>query len=254
MLSGIIRHFAALVAVLTVLTGTVTLACGTAAGDSQDDKFLELLGQKDVPAVDNADSLFATGHKVCTKLDGGMSVNDLVELIRNNGFNDNPLARFYPQDRITTTIDRFITAAVQAYCPYDAGKIASIAAYVPPARRAGSRVVVLASVVTTLPAGEIPPTKPLPVPAKPPPSPQELAPAPQEPPPPPKRLPQAPRQQQVEPPPQEAPPQEPPPQAEPPQAPAPAAPAPGNDNGGAPPPESPPPAPPGPPGHVRLAP
>ncbi len=146
-----------------------------------------------------------------------------------------------------------------------AGKIASIAAYDGhgspgvvtdnPDRPRRSHVVVLASLTEALPTGEIPPTKPLPVPAQPPPPPEELAPAPQQPPPPPpRRVQQAPqRQQQVEPPPQEAPPQEAPPQAEQPQAPAPA-PEPGGGNGGAPAPDSPSPAPPAPPGHIRLAP
>jgi len=272
MFSGIIRHLPAAVTAVTVLTGTLFLAGGAANADSQDDKFLELLGENGVPAVDGADSLIATGHKVCSELDGGMSANDLVELIRNNGFNDNPLARLYPQRQVTATITRFINAAVQAYCPYDAGKITSIAAFHPsgsggvtiegPDRGDRSHVVVLASMVGMLPAGEIPPTKPLPVPAQPPPPPppEELAPAPQQPPPPPPRhVQQAPqRQPQPASPPEEAPPQEAPPAAEPPQAPAPAAPAPapapGGDNGGAPAPESPPPAPPPPPGHIRLAP
>jgi Protein of unknown function (DUF732) len=250
MSSGLIRHLPATVAAVALFSAAL-LPGGTAAADSQDDKFFELLGEKDIPAIDNATSLIETGHKVCSKLDGGMSVNDLVELIRNNGFNENPMARLYPQDRITTTIDRFITAAVQAYCPYDAGNIASIAAY--DGRRSPGAVVVLASLTQALPAGEIPPTKPLPVPAQPPPSPEELAPAPQQPPPP-RHVQQTPqRQQQVEPPPQEPPPQEPPPQAEQPQAPAPA-PEPGGGNGGAPAPDGPSPARPAPPGHIRLAP
>jgi hypothetical protein len=260
MSSGLIRHLPITVASVAFL-GAALLSGSTAAADSQDDKFFDLLGQKDVPAVDNQTSLIETGHKVCTKLDSGMSVEDLVELIRNNGFNDNPLARLYPQGRITATIDRFITAAVQAYCPSDAGKIASIASYAGRDRRDGSHVVVLASLINALPTGEIPPTKPLPVPAQPPPAPPDApAPAPQQPPPPPPRhVQQAPQpKQQVEPPPQEAPQQEAPPQVEAPQAPAPA-PEPGGGTGGgapapAPAPESPPPAAPAPPGHIRLAP
>src|ERR1700761_6000643 len=254
MSSGLIRHLPAAVASVAVL-GAALLPGGTAVADpGQDQKFFDLLGEKDIPPVDNANSLIETAHKACSKLDGGMSVGDLVELIRNNGFNENPLTRLNPPDRITRTINQFITASVQAYCPYDAGKIASIAAY----DGLGSRgvVVVLASVTEALPAGEIPPTKPLPVPAAPPP-PEPLAPAPEEPPPPPRHVQQAPqRKQQVEPPPQEAPPQESPPQAEQPQAPAPA-PEPGGGNGGnggAPAPETPAPAPPAPPGHIRLAP
>jgi len=130
MFSGIIGHGRGMVSAIAVLTAAAILPGGTAAADpSQDDKFFALLGEKDIPAVDNATSLIDTAHKVCSKLDGGMSVNDLVDLIRNNGYNANWRSRLDPPDRVTRTINRFITAAVQAYCPYDAGKIASIAAY-----------------------------------------------------------------------------------------------------------------------------
>jgi Protein of unknown function (DUF732) len=263
MFSGVARHACVLVTTTAVLTGAALLPGVTATADpGQDQKFFDLLGEKDIPPVDNANSLIETAHKACSKLDGGMSVGDLVDLIRNNGYNENPLTRLNPPDRITRTINQFIIASVQAYCPYDAGKIASIAAYNGPGvatdnpdGRNRSHVVVLASVTEALPAGEIPPTKPLPAPAQPPPPPEELAPAPQQPPPPPRHVQQAPqRQQQVEPPPQEPPPPaEQPPQVEQPQAPAPA-PEPGGGNGGAPAPDSPSPAPPAPPGHIRLAP
>jgi hypothetical protein len=268
MFSGIIRQLPAAVTGVVFLISVAVLPGHLAAADpDQDQKFFDLLGQKEIPPVDNANSLIETAHKACSKLDGGMSVGDLVDLIRNNGYNENPLTRLNPGDRITRTINQFIIASVEAYCPYDRGKIASIAAYRAnpsgePTYRVteyahdavASRRLILASVIGTVPAGEIPPTKPLPVPAQPPPPPEQLAPAPQEPPPPPRHVQQAPqRQQQVEPPPQEAPPQEAPPQAEQPQAPAPA-PEPGGGNGGAPAPDSPSPAPPAPPGHIRLAP
>ena len=269
MFPGIIRHLPAAVAAVALLSAAVVLPGDIATADpDQDQKFFDLLGQKQIPPVDNANSLIETAHKACSKLDGGMSVGDLVDLIRNNGYNENPLTRLNPADQITRTINQFVIASVEAYCPYDRGKIASITAYRATPRgdptyrvtayghnALAPRGLMLASLVGPVPAGEIAPTKPLPVPAQPPPSPEELAPAPQQPPPPPKRVQQAPpRQQQVAPPPEEPPPpQEPPPQAEPPQAPAPA-PPPGGDNGGAPAPESPAPAPPAPPGHIRLAP
>jgi hypothetical protein len=280
MFSGIIRRLPAAVTAVVFFISAAVLPGHTAAADpDQDQKFFDLLGQKEIPPVDNANSLIETAHKACSKLDGGMSVGDLVNLIRNNGYNENPLTRLNPSDRITRTINQFIIASVEAYCPYDRGKIASIAAYrTTPAGEPTYRVteyaqaavvsrgLILASLTEALPAGEIPPTKPLPVPAQtpPPPPPEELVPVPQQPPPPPRHVQQAPpRQQQVEPPPQEAPPQEAPPQEAPPQAeqpqapapaPAPVAPAPGGGNGGAPAPDSPSPAPPAPPGHIRLAP
>jgi hypothetical protein len=277
MFSGHTRIDGAVLTAIAALTGAAILAGATAAADpSQDDKFLTLLGYEDIPAIDNASSLIDTAHKVCGKLDDGMSAGDLVELIRNNGFNDNPLARFYPQRRVTKTIDRFINAAVQAYCPYDQGKIASLTAQAVPASNVPARLVAAYTRNTeapsfvlgigAFPSGEVPPSNPPVIPAEPPPVPHEEAPAPRQSPPPPKRVQPVPQQappQQAEPAPQQA---EPPPQAEPgpqeaapPQAEPPAAaPAPG-DGGGAPaspPPEPAPPPPPqpSPPGHVRLAP
>ena len=289
MFSGIIRHSRGMATAITVLTAAAILPGGTAAADpSQDDKFFGLLGQKNIPPVENATSLIDTAHKVCSKLDGGMSVEDLVELIRNNGFNANPRSRLDPPDRITRTINLFITAAVQAYCPYDAGKIASIAGYsvtrssdpafrltaykhkVANAERDSDSVrlpdrdahgLVLASLIGTAPSGEVPPSNPLPIPAQPPPAPQEVQPEPQQPPPPPRRVHPVPQQappQKAEPPPvaEPPPPAEPPPAAEPPPQAGPPATAPqpgGGADGGVPPP-SPAPEPPKRPGFVQLAP
>jgi len=278
MSSGIIRQLPVALTAVALLISVAVLPGHTAAADpDQDQKFFDLLGQKQIPPVDNANSLIETAHKACSKLDGGMSVGDLVDLIRNNGYNENPLTRLNPADQITRTINQFIIASVEAYCPHDRGKIASITAYrtTPPGDptyrvtayghdAAASRGLILASLVGTFPDGDIAPTKPVPVPAQPPPVPQEVQPEPQQPPPPPKRVQPVPQQapsRQAAPPPPEAPPpppeapppQEPPPQAEQPQAPAPA-PAPSGGNGGAPAPDSPSPAPPAPPGHIRLAP
>jgi hypothetical protein len=278
MFSGIIRQLPAALTAVALLISAAVLPGHTAAADpDQDQKFFDLLGQKQIPPVDNANSLIETAHKACSKLDGGMSVGDLVDLIRNNGYNENPLTRLNPADQITRTINQFIIASVEAYCPHDRGKIASITAYrtTPPGDptyrvtayghdAVASRGLILASLVGTFPDGDIAPTKPVPVPAQPPPVPQEIQPEPQQPPPPPKRVQPVPQQapsREAAPPPPEAPPpppeapppQEPPPQAEQPQAPAPA-PVPGGGNGGAPAPESPSPAPPSPPGHIRLAP
>jgi Protein of unknown function (DUF732) len=285
MFSGTIRQLPVALSAVALLISVAVLPGHTAAADpDQDQKFFDLLGQKEIPPVDNANSLITTAHKACSKLDSGMSVGELVDLIRNNGYNENPLTRLNPADRINRTIYQFIIASVEAYCPYDRGKIASITSYraIPsgePTYRVTacahdavvSRGLALTSLVETLPDGEIPPTKPVPGPSAPTP-PEQLAPAPQEPPPPPRHVQQAPqRQQQVQPPPQAPPPQapppqeppppeapppqEPPPQAEQPQAPAPApAPVPGGGANGGNAPASPTPDQPSPPGHIRLAP
>lgn len=236
-------------AIAFIAAATFSLSGAAAADPGQDQKFFELLDQQDIPPVDNDDSLIGVAKKTCSKLDDGMPVGDLVELIRNNGFNENPLTRLQNQGRITRTIDRFIKASVEAYCPNNRGKIASIAAY--HGRPRGTRLLVLASFVEPLPAGDILPTKPLPVPAQPPPPvPQEIEPPPQQQAPPPTHRvqpapPQAPAPQ-VEPPPVEAPAPDPGPPAE--------APAPGGGSPGGDAPASPPPDQPAPPGHIRLAP
>jgi outer membrane biosynthesis protein TonB len=249
MFSGIIRRLPHTVTAVALIAAATISPCTTAAADpGQDQKFFDLLGQKEIPPVDNANSLIATAKKACSKLDEGMPAGDLVELIRNNGFNENPLARLQPQDRITRTITQFINASVEAYCPHDRGKIASIAGY--RARPGASRLVVLASFSEPLHAGEIAPTKPLPAPAQPPPIPEEIPPPPQQPPPP--------HARHVQPAPAQAPAQ----QAEPPSAEAPApdpgpptaAPAPGGGAAGGDAPATPTPDQPTPPGHIRLAP
>jgi uncharacterized protein DUF732 len=248
MFSGIIRHLPYSVTAVALIAAAGFSPGGTATADpSQDQKFFDLLGQKEIPPVDNANSLITTAKKACSKIDDGMPVGDLVELIRNNGFNENPLTRLQPQDRITRTIDQFINASVEAYCPYDRGKIASISGYRTPS--AASGLPVLVSYVEPRPAGDIAPTKPLPIPAQPPPIPEEIPPPPQQPPPPPARRvqpapPQAP--QQAEPPPAAAPAPDPGPPA--------AAPAPGGGTAGGDAPASPTPDAPAPPGHIRLAP
>lgn len=273
MFTGISSHGGTLIAAILVLTGAAILHGGAATADpDQDQKFLTLLNDKDIPPVDEAGSLIDTAHKACAKLDGGMPVDDLVELMRNNGFATNPLARLYPQARVTRTIDRFISSAVQAYCPYDEGKIASItgdsasgssgptlirAAYTHSAvsvralRQATAGTAWPVSVVGPIPSGEVPPTNPPPAPAQAPP-PQQVQQAPEQPPPTRRYVPPAPQRpqpppQQAEPPPQAAEP--PPPQVEPPPPqvePPPPEPSP--------PQPSPPPEPPRRPGFVQLAP
>ncbi|WP_428340072.1 DUF732 domain-containing protein [Mycobacterium sp.] len=268
MFSAVIRRLPhSLTAAALIATAVFSTPAAAVADPGQDQKFFDLLNQQDIPPVDNDNSLIDVARKTCSRLDEGMSVGDLVELIRNNGFNENPLTRLQNQGRITRTIDRFINAAVQAYCPNNRGKIASIAAY--HRRPDGSRIVVLASFVEPLPAGDILPTKPLPVPAQQPqPVPQEIQPQPQQPPPPTRRVQPAPPQapapvQQPDPPPAEAPAPEPGPPAE---APAPGSGptggggptvgggSPGGGSPGGDAPARPTPDQPAPPGHIRLAP
>jgi uncharacterized membrane protein YgcG len=127
--TGITSHTCSLVTAIVVLTGAAILGGGAAAADpNQDDQFLRLLNKEDIPALEGVPSLIATAQKICRNLDGGMPVDGLVDAMMNNAYDTDPSARQYPPARLTSTFTRFITAAVEAYCPYDQGKIASIMA------------------------------------------------------------------------------------------------------------------------------
>lgn len=286
MLMSIAGYAGAVAVSIATLTGGVLLGGGAAVGDpNQDEQFLTLLDEEEIPAVENRQSVIATAHKVCGKLDGGMPVDALVDEMRNFAYSRDRAVRQYPPDRVTRTMTRFITAAVQAYCPGDRGKIASIMANPGPGsneptghaatsapqaikasdlRRpvrhsaevaAGRRgpaagVAMLTASVGAVPSGEITPTNPPPIPP-PPPSAHVVTP----------RLPvAAPHPSKQSPPPLKQPP---PPQQVPPPA---NGPAPGdgsggdtggnggNGSGGAGGPAGPAPVAPRPPGFVRLAP
>jgi len=129
MFTGITSHSGALVTAIVVLTGTAILHGGTAAADSnQDDQFLALLDEEGIPALDGVPSLIDTAHKVCRTLNAGMPADGLVDAMVNHAYSIDPNLRRYPPGRLARTEARFITAAVEAYCPYDQSKIASIMA------------------------------------------------------------------------------------------------------------------------------
>jgi len=128
-IAGIAGLTSALVTAIVVLTGGAILRSGAAAADpDQDEQFLALLDQEDIPALNNVPSLIVTAHHVCRILDAGMPVDDLVDAMVNNAYSIDPIERLYPRGRLARTETRFITAAVAAYCPYDQSKIASIMA------------------------------------------------------------------------------------------------------------------------------
>ncbi|OBF56387.1 hypothetical protein A5756_11250 [Mycobacterium sp. 852002-53434_SCH5985345] len=240
------NHARALVAAVVVLTGVVMLPHGAAAADpNPDDQFLALLDQKQIPALENVPSLIATAHRICRQLDGGMPADGVVADMRERAFNANGAGGQYPPDRVARTIARFISASVEAYCPNNQPKIASLQAMANPVPgsnesmpRSPSYIAASwwsdlrdpQSAMRMVPLGETGQPDPPQLPPPPPPTAQILTP------PAPVATP-SPRQQ-------------PPPPAQEPQPQAPAAPAPGGSGAG---PESPP-TPPTPPGRVRLAP
>jgi len=119
----------ALVTAIVVLIGGAILRGGAASADpDQDEQFLALLDEEGIPALDGVPSLIVTAHHVCHILDAGMPVDDLVDAMVNHAYGIDPRERLYPPGRLARTEARFITAAVETYCPYDQSKIASIMA------------------------------------------------------------------------------------------------------------------------------
>lgn len=126
MFSSIPSRTGAVLTAVAALTSGSILRGGVAAGDpNQDEQFLSLLDQEGIPAIENVPGLINTAHKVCRKLDGGMPVDALVDLMMNNAYGVDPSKRLVP-GRVERTEDRFITAAVLAYCPQDQGNIGSL--------------------------------------------------------------------------------------------------------------------------------
>ncbi|OBG33605.1 MULTISPECIES: DUF732 domain-containing protein [Mycolicibacter] len=268
-----------------------TLPYGAAAADpNQDDQFLAVLQEKQIPAMENISTVVAAGHTVCRKLDDGIPARTVLDGLNNDAYGMNPDLR-EQSDRLSATMSRFIAAAVEVYCPGDQNKIASLAAgrtwrttglarvFVVANHRPRTDLpgAVLGSPVDTIATGDASQPKPPKIP--PPPAPKAkiprspgavTKPPPRQQPPPPQQLPppapQAPPEQLPPPPPEQPPP---PPQ----DLPAPGGPqsgsatdgsGPGNggsgsggaggggaDNGA---PAEPPPAPPRPPGMIQLVP
>lgn len=226
-------------AAITALAAAM-LPCGAAAADpNQDDQFLAVLQEKQIPAMENISTVVAAGHTVCRKLDDGIPAHTVLDGLDNDAFGMNPALR-EQSDRLAATMSRFIAAAVEVYCPGDQGKIASLAAArtstAPAGRfvaahhrlRTGTGGAVLGSPADTIATGDASQPKPPKIPppkapkakiprspgtaTKPPPQ-QKPPPPPKQPPPPqapPEQLPPPPPPEQILPPPPQQPP--PPPQ------------------------------------------
>ncbi|MBS9532316.1 DUF732 domain-containing protein [Mycobacterium sp. M1] len=91
------------------------------ADPDQDQRFLTMLDVQR-PAGQNVPELIDTAHRVCEKLDGGMSFDDVRSRMVNNANRPGTAGRQPPGD-IGSLAGRFITAAVLAYCPQNQGKL-----------------------------------------------------------------------------------------------------------------------------------
>ena len=120
--TGVIDLAAALVNALVVLTATVICAGAAGADPSQDDQFVALLAQDQIPVIDNLPALVTRAHQICGELDGGTPMETVVVDDMNFAFRDNPALHLRP-DRVRRTAIRFITASVDVYCPSHQGEL-----------------------------------------------------------------------------------------------------------------------------------
>jgi hypothetical protein len=120
--TGITSLAAALVSASSVLSAAII--CGGAAGadPGQDQQFLALLEQEQIPAIDNVPGIVYRAHEICSELDGGASVETVVTDEMNSAYGDNPALRLYPA-RVRKTAVRFVIASVDVYCPSHQGQL-----------------------------------------------------------------------------------------------------------------------------------
>ncbi len=116
MRNGITSLADALVSVSVVLTAAIICASAASADPSQQDQFVALLEQDQIPLIDNLPALVARAHRICGELDGGASVDTVVNEEMNGIFEENP---DYHQvsDRVRRTAVRFIAVSADVYCP-----------------------------------------------------------------------------------------------------------------------------------------
>ena len=122
MRTGITSLADALVGVSVVLTAAIICAGAADADPSQQDQFLALLQQEQIPAIDNVPALVYHAHEICGDLDGGASVETVVTVVMNRAYEDNPALHVFPT-RVRKTAVRFVTASVDVYCPSHQGEL-----------------------------------------------------------------------------------------------------------------------------------
>ena len=121
---GITRLADALISASVVLIAAMICAGAAGADPSQQDQFVALLEQEQIPPVDDGEvpAVVARAHQVCGELNGGTPVDALVDEQMNRGYADNPRLHLIP-DRVRRTAVRFITASVDVYCPSHQGQL-----------------------------------------------------------------------------------------------------------------------------------
>src|SRR5271169_4611269 len=87
--TGIASLADALVSALVVLTAAIICAAAAGADPSQQDQFVALLEQLQIPPIDGVPGLVARAHQICGELDGGTPVETVVNDEMNFAVGDN---------------------------------------------------------------------------------------------------------------------------------------------------------------------
>ncbi len=101
----------------SVVLGVAILCAGAASADpSQQDQFVALLEQDQIPLMDNLPALVARAHQICRELNGGVPIATVVNEEMSGIFEDNPAYRS-ESARVKRTAVRFIAVSAEVYCP-----------------------------------------------------------------------------------------------------------------------------------------
>jgi Protein of unknown function (DUF732) len=117
--TGITSLANALVGASVVLAAAIICAGAAGADPSQQDQqdqFVALLEQDQIPVVDNLPALVARAHQICRELNGGAPIAAVVTEEMNGMFDENP-AYHQQSARVKRTAVRFIAVSAQVYCP-----------------------------------------------------------------------------------------------------------------------------------------
>jgi hypothetical protein len=106
--TGITSLADALVSASVVLTAAIICAGAASADPSQQDQFVALLEQDQIPLMDNLPALVARAHQICDELNRGASVYTVV---------DEEMNGIFESARVHRTAVRFIAVSAEVYCP-----------------------------------------------------------------------------------------------------------------------------------------
>jgi hypothetical protein len=112
--TGITSLADALVSASVVLTAAIICAGAASADPSQQDQFVALLEQDQIPLMDNLPALVARAHQICGELNGGTSLATVVSEEMNGIFEEDP---HLESARVKRTAVRFIAVSADVYCP-----------------------------------------------------------------------------------------------------------------------------------------